>query len=170
MKLHAELTISGRKYEKGTEVPWYFIYPFFLIHMLVFGGSGFLMAYSADVPLPFLYVHGGFAIAVYTAFYLAMFGRDEVKWMFINAGLGVLGIYGQMGWLLSKFGKAIGEFPLSRNVIPFLYYVLYTFLVRHAVLDLTGSREDEARKKTVEYGYIVLSVAVSLLFFYIERR
>ncbi len=170
MKLQADLTISGKKYTKGTEVPWYSIYPFFLAHMLVFGGSGFLMAYAADAPVLFLYVHGGFAILVYTGFYLAIFGRDEVKWMFINAGLGVLGIYGQMGWLLSKFGLAIGEFPLYRSVIPFLYYVLYTFLLRHAVLDLTGSRDNEVRRKAVEYGYVVLSVAVSLLFLYIERR
>jgi len=171
MKLQAELTINGRKYAKGREVPWYAIYPFFLVHMLVFGGSGFLMAYGGmHPPLSFLYLHGGIAITVYTAFYLAMFGVDEVKWMFINAGLGVLGIYGQMGWLLSKFGKRIGDYPLSVQVVPFLYFVLYTFLLRHALLDLTGSREDEDRKQKVEYSYIVLSVAVSLLLYYLEHR
>jgi hypothetical protein len=170
MKLHGELTINGNKYAKGSEVRWYAIYPFFLIHMLVFGGSGFLMAYSADVPLLFLYVHGGFAIAIYTAFYLAIFGRDEVKWMFVNAGLGVLAIYGQIGWLLSLFGRKIGDYPVAVNVIPFLYYVLYTFLLRHAVLDITGSREDEDRKQKVEYSYIVLSVAVSVFFYVLERR
>ena len=171
MKLHAELTINGRKYAKGSEVPWYGIYPFFLFHMLVFGGSGFLMAYAGQgVPLLFLYVHGGFAIAIYTAFYLAIFGRDKVKWMFINAGLGVLGIYGQVGWLLSLFGKRIADYPAAVNVVPFLYYVLYTFLLRHAVLDLTGSREDDSRKQKVEYSYIVLSVAVSVFFYVLERR
>jgi len=118
----------------------------------------------------FLYMHGGIAIFVYTAFYVTMFGVDEVKWMFINAGLGVLGIYGQMGWLLSRFGKRIGDYPLSVNVIPFLYFVLYTFLLRHAVLDLTGSREDEDRQQKVEYAYIVVSVLVSLLFYYLDRR
>ncbi len=171
MKLHGELTINGKKYPEGSEVRWYAVYPFFLLHMLVFGGSGFLMAYASDpAPLAFLYLHGGFAILIYTAFYLVMFGRDEVKWMFINAGLGVLGIYGQMGWLLSKFGKRIGDYPLSVQVVPFLYFVLYTFLLRHAVLDLTGSREDADRKQKVEYAYIALSVAVSLLFYYLEHR
>ncbi len=171
MKLHAGLTVNGRKYAKGSEVPWYTIYPFFLVHMLVFGGSGFLIAYSAEhPPLGFLYLHGGIAIAVYTAFYLVMFGVDEVKWMFINAGLGVLGIYGQMGWLLSRFGKRIGDFAWFVNVIPFLYFVLYTFLLRHALLDLTGSREDEGRKQKVEVAYIVLSVVISLLFYYLDHR
>ncbi len=171
MKLQGEITFNGRKYAKGSEVPWYLIYPFFLVHMLVFGASGFFMAYAeARPPLPFIYLHGGIAILVYTAFYLALFGRDEVKWMFINAGLGVLGIYGQMGWLLSRFGKRIGDFPWFVNVTPFLYFVLYTFLVRHALLDLTGSREDESRKQKVEYSYVVLSVVISLLFYYLDRR
>ncbi|HVN74848.1 MAG TPA: hypothetical protein VMT19_00925 [Thermoanaerobaculaceae bacterium] len=171
MKLQAELTVNGKKYPKGSDVPWYTVYPFFLVHMLVFGGSGFFMAYSDQrPPLGFLYLHGGFAILIYTAFYLTMFGRDEVKWMFINAGLGVLGIYGQLGWLLAKFGKRIADYPLSRSVIPFFYYVLYTFLLRHALLDLTGSREDEDRKQKVEYSYIVLSVLVSLLFYYLDHR
>ncbi len=171
MKLQGEITVNGKKYAKGSEVPWYTIYPFFMVHMLAFGGSGFVMAYSAQpAPLGFLYLHGGFAILIYIAFYVTMFGRDEVKWMFINAGLGVLGIYGQMGWLLSKFGKRIGDYPLSVQVVPFLYFVLYTFLLRHALLDLTGSREDEDRKQKVEYSYIVASVLVSLLLYYLDHR
>ncbi len=171
MKLHGAITIKGRKYTKGSEVSWYTVYPFFLLHMLVFGGSGFLMAYGDKrPPLLFLYPQGGFAILVYTAFYLTIFGRDDVKWMFINAGLGVLGIYGQMGWLLAKFGKRIGDYPLAVSVAPFLYFVLYTFLLRHALLDLTGAREDEDRKQKVEYSYIAVSVLVSLLCCYLDHR
>ena len=87
------MTINGRRYRKGDVIPWYAVYPFFLVHMLMFGGSGFLMAYADSRPdVTFLYLHGGFAILVYTVFYLTMFGRDEVKWMFINAGLGLLGV------------------------------------------------------------------------------
>ncbi len=171
MKLQGEISINGRKYVKGSDVPWYTIYPFFMVHMLAFGGSGFLMAYSNQgAPLAFLYLHGGFAVLVYTAFYLAMFGVDEVKWMFINAGLGVLGIYGQMGWLLSKFGKRIGDYPLSRSVIPFLYFVLYTFLLRHALLDIFGAREDEAKQQKVEYAYIAASVLLSLFLYWLDHR
>jgi hypothetical protein len=171
MKLQGEISISGRNYTRGSDVPWYRVYPFFIVHMLAFGGSGFLMAYSTNpAPLSFLYLHGGIAIAVYTIFYLTLFGRDDVKWMFINAGLGVLGIYGQMGWLLSTFGKNIEAYSLSRSVIPFLYFVLYTFLLRHALLDLTGAREDEEKKKKVEYSYVVTSVLVSLLLYYLYHR
>lgn len=171
MKLQGDITINNRTYAKGTEVPWYKIYPFFLFHMLIFGGSGFFMAYAVHhPPVLFLYLHGGIAIGIYTLFYLSIFGRDEVKWMFINAVLGLLGIYSQIGWLLSLFGKKIGDYPFYVHVIPFLYFVLYTFLLRHAVMDLTQSREDPEKKKFVENAYIAISVAVYVLTYYFETR
>ncbi|HEX3624432.1 MAG TPA: hypothetical protein VH280_03300 [Verrucomicrobiae bacterium] len=171
MKLRFDMTINGQLYTKGTDIPWGKIYPFFLGHMLIFGGSGFFMAYgTAHPPVPFLYLHGGFAITIYTIFYLVIFGLDEVKWMFINAGLGALGIYSQVGWLLSLFGKKIGDYPFYIHVIPFLYYVLYTFLLRHAILDITQSREDPVKKKLVENLYVALSTAFYLAFYFLQRR
>ena len=173
MKLHGSMTINGRFYAKGEDVPWLNIYPLFLFHMLVFGGSGFAIAYLTplyEMAPFFLYVHGGFAIAVYTLFYLTIFGRDEVKWMFINAGLGLLGIYSQIGWLLSLFDKNIGDYPIDTHVIPFLYFVLYTFLIRHAILDIRQSREDEQKKKRVEYAYIAISVAIYVILYFLESR
>jgi hypothetical protein len=164
MKLRADLTINGKPYKKGDEIPGWTIYGFFGIHMLMFGASGFFMAYSSSRPdVLFLYIHGGIAILVYTIFYLVIFGLDEVKWMFINASLGILAIYSQIDWLLSLFDRRLGDFPLHVHVIPFLYFILYTFLLRQAVLDLTSSREDDNKKRKVEYGYITTSVAVYLL-------
>src|SRR5690606_38874186 len=106
------MTINGVLHKKGSTLAWYKVYPFFLVHMLAFGGSGFLMAYGESrPPVFFLYLHGGFAILIYTLFYLSFFGRDEVKWMFINALLGLFGIYAQIGWILGLFGKDIGDYP-----------------------------------------------------------
>ena len=170
MKLEGDIRINNRKYAKRTNIPWYMIYPFFLAHMLMFGGSGFFMAYTdKGPPALFLYAHGGIAILVYTVFYLAIFGRDEVKWMFINAGLGLLGIYTQIGWLLSLFGKEVGDYPFYRHVIPFLYFVLYTFLVRNAVLDLMRAREDEIRRKRVESVYVAASVVIYVVTYFLEK-
>ena len=139
----------------------WFIYPFFGFHMLMFGLSGFLMAYSTSAPpLPFLYLHGGIAIFVYLVFYRVIFGFDEVKWMLINAALGVLGIYSQLGWLLGKFGKNIEDYPWYVSITPFLYYVLYTFLLRQFLLDLTQSRDNMARRKLVNSAYVGLSLLV----------
>jgi len=69
--------------------------------MAIFGASGFLLAYNSNADISFLYMHGGFAILIYIIFYLALFGVDEVKWMFINAALGLFGIYSEIGWFLS---------------------------------------------------------------------
>lgn len=138
-----------------------FIYLFFGIHMLMFGGSGFLMAYAGDGPgLAFLYLHGGIAIAVYLVFYLSIFGREQVKWMLINAALGILGIYAQVGWILARFGKRIEDFPWQVHVVPFLYYVLYTFLLRQFLIDATRSRDNPRRRAMVDMAYVVLSVTL----------
>ena len=109
MKTLGSIKIGHKHYHKGDFIPWYNVYPFFLFHMLIFGGSGFFLAYGEKNPdATFLYLHGGFAILVYTIFYVTMFGRDEIKWMFINAILGLAGIYTQIGWILSLFGKNHG--------------------------------------------------------------
>jgi hypothetical protein len=159
MKLHSALTVNGRKYTRGQNLPAKFVYPFFLLHMGVFGLSGFFMAYSSDGPdLTFLYMHGGIAIAVYLVFYLAIFGFDAVKWMFINAGLGLFGIYAQIDWILSWFGKHASDFPVSRHVTPFLYYVLYTFLLYQMLLDVTGARNRPERRRIVETVYVLVSL------------
>lgn len=161
IKLRTDIEITGRTHRKGTELAWYKIYPFFMVHMLAFGLSGFFMAYTEDGPgLFFLYMHGGFAIFVYTVFYLAIFGLDRVKWMFINSALGLLGIYAQIDWILSRFGKKAGDYPVSVHVIPFLYYVLYTFLLYQVVLEITGAHKDERRKRSVEIFYVLLSLLV----------
>ena len=138
-----------------------FIYLFFGIHMLMFGLSGFFMAYASDGPeLTFLYMHGGIAIVVYTVFYLVIFGRDQVGWMLANAALGILGIHAQIGWILACFGKRIDDYPWQVHVIPFLYYILYTFLLRQFLIDLTRSRNDARRKAVVDTAYVVFSLLV----------
>lgn len=146
---------------QGGAMPWYFIYPFFFVHMGVFGFSGFFMAYSSDGPgVAFLYMHGGFAVFVYCIFYLAIFGLDKVRWMFINAGLGLYGIYAQIDWILSWFGKSVTDFPWYVHVIPFLYYVLYTFLLYQFVLQVSGANSHPQRRRLVEVLYVVGSLAV----------
>ena len=135
-----------------------FIYLFFLIHMLAFGGSGFYMAYADDGPdIGFLYMHGGIAILVYTIFYIVIFGLDEVMWIVINALLGIYGVLAQIDWLLARFGRNIDDYPAQVHVIPFIYYILYTFLLRRAVLDFSGALDNPRRKRIAETAYVLLS-------------
>jgi hypothetical protein len=161
MELQGSLTINGKKHEKGDFIAWYKIYPFFLLHMGAFGLSGFFMAYAEEgPPLFFLYLHGGFACLVYLVFYVAIFGVDRVRWMFINAMLGLFGIYAQIDLILSWFGKEASDYSLAVHFIPFFYYVLYTFLLHQMVLDIFKARSDPDRRRRVDLAYIVISLVV----------
>lgn len=167
MKLRGDVTVNGKYYKKGDSISGWAIYPFFMVHMLMFGGSGFLMAYADNAaPVGFLYAHGGFAILVYCIFYVTFFGKEQVKWMFINAALGIFGIYAEIDLLLGVFGKHVSDYPFYVHLIPFLYYVLYTFLLRQAVLDIFNAREDQDRENKINKYYVVISLIVyGVLFF-----
>lgn len=161
MELQGSITINGRKFEKGDFIPWYKVYPFFLVHMGAFGLSGFFMAYANDgAPLVFLYLHGGIACLIYLVFYVTIFGVDRVRWMFINAALGLFGIYAQIDWILALFGKDADDYSAWVHFIPFFYYVLYTFLLHQMVLDLFQARSDPQRRRRVDIGYILGSLLV----------
>jgi len=137
------------------------MYGFFSVHMLIFGVSGFWFAYAgSDVGVLFRCMHGAIAVVAYSCFYVMLFGLDEVKWMFINAGLGILGIYSQIGWILGQFGRKIDDYSTATHVIPFLYFILYTFLFRQAFIDLMGARENAARRRKVEILYVIISIVV----------
>ncbi|MDH5832592.1 hypothetical protein [Luteimonas kalidii] len=156
-----EKPAAARSRAPAQGFPKLFVYPFFGVHMLMFGLSGFGMAYGSNRPdLVFLYLHGGLAICVYLVFYHVIFGRDQVRWMLINAALGILGIYAQVGWILERFGRRIGDYPWQVHVVPFLYYVLYTFLLRQLLIDVTGSRDRPARRAAVDAVYVALSLLV----------
>jgi len=162
--------MNGKWYRKGAEISGLKIYPFFLIHILAFGVFGFVMAYSDDgPPVLVMYLFGAIAILSYIVFYLTFFGRDEVKWMFINSALGLFGIYTEINWILSFFGKVVGDYPLSVHVIPFLFYILYTFLIRQALTDLTHSRENLARRKMVDYFYVTASTLLYTYIYFANR-
>lgn len=168
MKLKGDVTINGRNYKKGDSISGWSVYPFFMVHMFMFGGSGFLMAYSDNpAPVGFLYAHGGFAILIYSVFYLIFFGKEQVKWMFINAALGIFGIYAEIDLILGVFDKHVSDFPFYVHVIPFIYYVLYTFLLRQAVLDIFNAGENEEKESTVNKYYVVISLIVYGVIFFI---
>lgn len=140
-------------------MPWYFIYPFFLLHMGGFGGIGFAMAYANKELLLQLLI-GGLAILCYVLVYIATFGVDRVRWMFINAALGIFGVYAQIGWILNRFGLDAADYTPLQHAIPFMYYVMYTFLLHQMIIDMTGSRSRPMRQRIVNGLYVGGSVAI----------
>ncbi len=113
-----------------------FIYPFFLVHMGMFWGSWFLLAYFADnTPYSMALLHWWVAISVYLVFYLLIFGVWRVRDMFINAIIWCVWIYAWMWDIVSFFGKDINSFDWYWHLIPSIYFVLYTFLLRNILKD-----------------------------------
>lgn len=80
------------KSARNVPMPKPLVYPFLLTHVFVFGYGIFAMSYKAGVDAETVYIFGSFAATIYVVFYIDNFGFDEVKWMFINAGLGVFGL------------------------------------------------------------------------------
>ena len=162
VRLHDYLTINGKTYRKGQSVPWFKIYPFFLVHIPIFGlpvfGGAYLPTTFVLESVIFYHLLGSFAVFIYVIFYEAMFGRDAVKWMFIDGLLGIVGIYSVVGALLNLIDRDIHNYPLYRHVLPFVFYVLYVFLLRQAFLDITKSREDNARRQIAEFFYVGISL------------
>jgi len=70
---------------------------------------------------------------------------------------------------LSFFDKKASDYTWKVHVIPFLYYVLYTFLIRQAVLDITGLRDNPERIKIANIGYMGGSLAIYSFIFFTQR-
>jgi len=142
--------------------PWMFIYGFFLFHMAMFGSVGFLLSYSDGASFLANLVFSGFAISIYIVFYIAIFGIDEIKWLIINSIIGLLGIYSQLDWILERFGKTAQDFPTYYHIVPGIYFVLYTFLLRRAALHLLKAKEGSKKKVVVDFGYIIVTLGYYL--------
>ncbi len=172
MKIHSGISFGGISYGAGDEVEWHKIYPVFLFHVLVIGSALFYTAYSGKGPPAVFLVLGGISsAAIYTLLYLAVFGFDEIKWMFINAGLGILGIFSQLDFAVSFFGWKLNKYPWYIHIVPFLHYILYTFLVRQMILDILKAREDESKRRKADGIYVLISLVIysGLYFFDIIR-
>lgn len=139
---------------------WYFIYGFFLVHMLAFGSAGFFMSYGQNSDPGFNYLFSGFAILIYLVFYLVFFGLDDIWWLFINSGLGILGILAQLDWILGLFGASTADYATQVHIIPVIYYILYTFLLRRAVMHLFHAEAGTRRKRIIEWTYVAGSLLI----------
>ena len=61
------------------------------------------------------------------------------------------------------------SFPWQVHLIPFLYYVLYTFLIYQLILEIAGAYKDPQRKKVVEGFYVVTSFLVYSAIFLLKK-
>lgn len=161
MMFRNPLSPDGKPFTKENRAPWLKVYPFFLAHILGFGAAFFYAAYFAEgTELSGLYIGGLFVSGIYFLFYFTMFGREEVEWMLVNALLGLLGTYTQIGWILALFGKSAGDYSANVHVIPFIFFVLFAFLLRRAVLDLFYAKAGMKKEQIANTAYVIISLLI----------
>ncbi|MBB3166933.1 hypothetical protein [Simiduia aestuariiviva] len=129
------------------------VYGFFLLHMLVFGSLGVYFAYWTDSVIE-LYLFQGFAIYGYLIFYRALFGIDVIGWIVVNVALGIWGVFLEIELFLSVFDKQFSDYGFSRHLVPITYYVMYTFLLRQAMLAVLHGYDT----RSVNGLYVVVSI------------
>lgn len=120
------------------------------------------MSYSDRPDLGFNLLFSGFAIFVYIVFYLIFFGLDEILWLFLNSVLGILGIMAALDWILFLFGSSTDRYPIEAHIIPAIYYVLYTFLLRRAILHVFHAEAGTSKKRIIEGIYVAGSLLIYL--------
>lgn len=165
MKLRRDIKIQRRWYHKGDEISWLKVYPFFLFHIGIFGVTAVVLAYAETepaVPLGVLYGFSAIALLSYLAFYLRYFGRDSWKWMLLNSGLGLFAFFSQAENILGLFGRQFSELPWAVHAVPTMFFMIYTFFLRQAVLDLNDARENP--QPTEKMFVITLVMSYSLLY------
>ena len=166
MKIHGSINIFDKEYNKGDDVPWYYIYPALYLLIVFFGVGSIWLAYGevlkSEEGLLFFRV---LLLSIFAVSYYIIFGIDEFKWIFINIFLGTVGILGEYEVIGYFFGLDISEYSLSINIFPFLFYVLFIFLLRQTFIDIAGARENPKRKKYVEIGFILVFICVYVFYF-----
>lgn len=173
-KFSDEMQEQNKKARQSLSL-WTRIWSYTLLYSFFFGILGFCawgsfnLAYgSPDTPWQvhiISNIHGLAFSSGILAFYYVMFGLDEIKWMFINAGIGIFGIYSELTIILKKLDKNIADYSLFAHAMPFTYYVMITFLIYRTVISFSGAEDNPARKKIVEIAYIGISLAIYLFIF-----
>lgn len=134
-------------------------YLFFLVHMAIFGIGCLYLSYSDGGKNSInALLFSILPIYVYVKFYIALFDLDDIRWLFINSALGFFGIFAQLDFILSLFDATVDDYRGYVHIAPFTYFILYTFLIRHALLDFIASRFDKNKQRLIENAYIAISI------------
>lgn len=158
------------KESEKKKIPWFpkaFIYPFFLVHMAAFWYSWFSISYSEPGRLfLFGFIHWWFAIFVYMIFYLAIFWLDKIKDMLIWALIGIMWTIARLEKIIPYRWHEIWDYYRAAHIIPGLYFVMYTFLIKQALIDIISIFHKKHAKKIAEIIYIWIGISVLGVIFF----
>jgi hypothetical protein len=147
-----------------------FFYIFFLFHSWIFAISWFMIFYTGQMPL-FGFLHWWIAIFVYLSLYSAVFWKEEIRNMLIGALIWALQIYSWLELIWSSlinetwYYKTFASMPLYYHIVPGLYFIMYTFLLKNAMIDLIWARNNPERSNIANWTFYI----ISLLFFLLPK-
>ena len=170
MKLKTDIGIGHKTYRKGSHLPWFRVYGLFLFTIAAIFWVVFDIIYlQRDSDLGFVLFFGLFIPALYLLAYRSIFGITEVRWLIINSAIGIIGIITELDWVLSYlYDKNLSDFPIYYHIIPCAHYILLTFVLRQAVIDTFNSRDNKARRKYVNLGFVLVTLTVYITFYFID--
>lgn len=143
-----------------------FIYLFFLVHMWAFWTACFYISYFQSIDFEFLIPFASISISIYLLFYFVIFWTWKVKDMFVNAIVGCLWIYAWLWDILSFFGENINSFHIYVHIVPWIYFVMYTFLLRNLLKDIFSFLVKKDGEKIWDYVFYWFGW-ISLIFSFI---
>ena len=148
--------------------PIWFFFPFFIAHAVLFGLVVLLFAYaqySSAMGLVILFIWGFLGVLCYLMVYSALFGLDSFKWIVSNTALALFGFSAELHLLIDWFNVETANIAWYRNMLPYAYYVMYTFWFRQLVLAAFGAREDTSKGERVSNYFLVVCLLIYLLMY-----
>lgn len=128
----------NKLHRKNNYITSYKFYILISILIIIFSSLWFYLTYFEN-KLIISYIMSSLYILFFLMFYFLAFGRDKIKRMFITSLIGISSIYSQLSNILKYFDKNINEFSWIYHIIPGIYFILFSFLLRRALVDICRS-------------------------------
>lgn len=107
-------------------------------------------------------------IAICTSVYYIFFKFDNLKWLFKNTLIGIIGIWFELGLILTLMGKDIYDYPFYCHIIPIWFYAIYISVIRINRIDRANARRDKKQKVKIENKITRRTLVVHAIFFVIS--
>lgn len=147
-----------KSFIKGND-PW-FIYIFLVLHGAVFTSVSFYLIYWADKSEDpyFGYIWGGIGAIVYSIIYFGLFAKEKLLWAFINGTIAFFQILSIRK--SNSFFEELESLPWYTHIVPIIYFVLYTFLLRHICLKISSAISPKFGIKIGNTGFVLINIGV----------
>ena len=168
MKLKTDISIGSNTYSKGSYLHWSKVYGFFTVIIALHFWLVFDITYiQQDIVLGFTLCFGIFLPVLYLLAYRSIFGLAEIRWLIVNSIIGIIGVLAELDWVLSYFyDKSLSDFNVFFHIIPCVHYIMFTFVLRQAVIDSFHARYNLKRREYVNLGFTLISTILYVALYF----